>query len=84
MMFYECYIGVIEHSSVNVCLMLNNILRRKLCDLSECSQLEEHSTNIQRTHLTMFNEHPQNISLYGNYVTRLNVLRMFPVRRTFY
>ena len=34
-----------EHSSVNIRLMLNNILRRKLCDLSECSQLEEHSTN---------------------------------------
>ena len=60
-MFYECYIRVIEHSSVNVRLMVNNILRQKLGDSAECSQLEEHSTNIQRTHLTMFNEHPQNI-----------------------
>ena len=42
--------------------MLNNILIHKLCDSPECSQLEENSTNIQRTHLSMSNEHPQNIS----------------------
>ena len=56
-MFYKFYVSVIEHSSVNVCLMLNNILRRKVSNSCECSQLEEHSTNIQRTHLTMFSEH---------------------------
>ena len=35
-MFYECYIRVIEHSSVNVRLMLNNILKQKLYNSSEC------------------------------------------------
>ena len=55
-MFLRCSTRVIEHNSVNVSLMLNNILRQKLCDSSECSQLDEYSTNIQRTHLTMFNE----------------------------
>ena len=37
-MFYECYVCVIEHSSVNVRLMLINIFRRKLCHASECSR----------------------------------------------
>ena len=47
----ECSTNVIEHSSVNVRLMLNNILRQKVGNSSECSQLEEYSTNMQRTHL---------------------------------
>ena len=34
-MFYECYI---EHSSVNVRLMLTNILRQKVGNSSERSQ----------------------------------------------
>ena len=29
---FECYIRVTAHSSVNVRLMLNNILRQKLCN----------------------------------------------------
>ena len=37
-MFYECYIRVIEHSSVNVRLMLTNILRQKVGNSSERSQ----------------------------------------------
>ena len=56
-MFYECHICVLKLSSVNVHLMLNNILRQKLGNSSECSQSEEHSPNRQRTHLAMFNEH---------------------------
>ena len=34
-MFNECYIRVIEHSSVNVCVILNNILRQKLDMINE-------------------------------------------------
>ena len=37
-MFYECIIRVIEHSSVNVRLMLTNILRQKVGNSSERSQ----------------------------------------------
>ena len=37
-MFYECHICVLKHSSVNVRIMLNNILRQKLGNSSECSQ----------------------------------------------
>ena len=47
-MFYECYIRVIEHSSVNVRLMLNNILRQKLGNSSECSQNVLSQKNILR------------------------------------
>ena len=37
-MFYDCHICVLKLSSVNVRLMLNNILRQKLDNSSECSQ----------------------------------------------
>ena len=37
-MFYECHICVLKLFSVNVRLMLNNILRQKIGNSSECSQ----------------------------------------------
>ena len=61
-MFYECYIRVIEHRSVNVRLMVINILRRKLSHPSECSQdvprtFYHYTMNISDNVQRVFTEH---------------------------
>ena len=56
-MFYECYIRVIEHSSVIVRLMVINILRRKLCHPSECTMNTMNTMNTSDNVQRVFTEH---------------------------